>query len=137
MFLHVCVILFPGGVQGEPPPLGQGEPPPGQGDPPPGRETNPDQGDHPPGPGGPPWTRQIPPDQGDPPPDQGDPPGSRLQNTVYERPVRILLECILVLLCDFIYLSKALTATQQKLQNFFSRESVSSCNGNTGMVLTE
>ena len=25
------------------------------------------------------------------------PPGSRLQNTVYERPVRILLECILVM----------------------------------------
>ena len=31
------------------------------------------------------------------PPDQADPPpGSRLQHTVYERPVRILLECILV-----------------------------------------
>ena len=39
----------------------------------------------------PPW------DQADTPPDQADPPpGSRLQHTVYERPVRILLECILV-----------------------------------------
>ena len=41
MFLHVCVILFTGGVsgQGEPPragrPPGQGDPP-GQGEPPPG-----------------------------------------------------------------------------------------------------
>ena len=30
------------------------------------------------------------------PPEQTLPPGSRLQHTVYERPVRILLECILV-----------------------------------------
>ena len=30
------------------------------------------------------------------PPDGEPPPGSRLQHTVYERPVRILLECILV-----------------------------------------
>ena len=39
-----------------------------------------------------------PPGQGEPPPDQADPtpPGSRLQNMVYERPVCILLECILV-----------------------------------------
>ena len=68
-----------------------------------------------------PGTRQTPPpDQEDPPPpgpsrhppvDQADPPGpsrhppyqadtplprSRHQHTVYERPVRILLECILV-----------------------------------------
>ena len=34
------------------------------------------------------------------PPDGEPPPGSRLQHTVYERPVRILLECILVyILC--------------------------------------
>ena len=32
-----------------------------------------------------------------PPWDQAPPPGSRLQHTVNERPVRILLECILVL----------------------------------------
>ena len=84
--------------------------------------------DNPPGPGRPPQTRQNPPDQADPPwdqadnpprpgrhpPDQADTPqtrqtppgpgrphplGSRLQHTVYERPVRILLECILV--CKF------------------------------------
>ena len=83
-------------------------------------------GYHPPGPGRPPRTRQTPPDQADPwtrqtppwadtispgpgrhhpprpdppPPDLADHPplGSRLQHTVYERPVRILLECILVL----------------------------------------
>ena len=71
---------------------GPGRPPRDQGDP------SRDQGD-PPGPGRhphtpPPW------DQGDTPHsrDQADtpPPGSRLQHTVYERPVRILLECILV-----------------------------------------
>ena len=38
----------------------------------------------------PPGTRQTPPGPGRPP------PGSRLQHTVYKRPVRILLECILV-----------------------------------------
>ena len=40
---------------------------------------------HPPGPGRLPRTRQTP------------PRGSRLQHTVYEQPVRILLECILVI----------------------------------------
>ena len=72
--------------------------------------------------GSPPWTRQTPPDQADPPrtrqttppgtrqtpprpgghpsqDQQTTPPsmGSRLQHMVYERPVRILLECILVM----------------------------------------
>ena len=37
-------------------------------------------------------------------PPGADPPGRRLQHTVYERPVRILLECILV--CDWIYFRK-------------------------------
>ena len=47
MFLHVCVILFTGGVsrQGEPPPRAgrtpPSEKPPRQGEPPPGRETPP------------------------------------------------------------------------------------------------
>ena len=46
----------------------------------------------------PPWTRQAPPRPGRPPPRPGrHPPGSRRQHTVNERPVRILLECILVL----------------------------------------
>ena len=39
-----------------------------------------------------------------PPPQQIPPPGSRLQHTVYERLVRILLECILVLHTDFTML---------------------------------
>ena len=126
MFLHVCVILFTGGSlqagrtppgPGRPPPQQEGEPPwtrqtppaggrnpPGPGRPPPGR--SPDQADHPPGRReNPPQTRQTtplaggrnPPGPGRPP-WQGEPlpPGSRLQNMVYERPVRILLECILV-----------------------------------------
>ena len=77
MFLHVCVILFTGGVSG------QGENPT---TPPPGREN-------------PPWSRHPPQDQtplGPDPPGPDPPPGSRLQHTVNERPVRILLECILV-----------------------------------------
>ena len=96
MFLHVSVILFTGGgspgrenpldretpLQGGTPP-DQADPP-GQGEPPPSRE------EPPPGPGTPPWTRE------NTPRTRQTPPGSRLQNTVYERPVRILLECILV-----------------------------------------
>ena len=68
--VYTCVILFTGGVsgQGEPPRAGK-TPPPGQGEPP--LEQTPPRSRHP-------------------------PPGSRLQHTVNERPVRILLECILV-----------------------------------------
>ena len=89
---------------------------------PPGPDRSPRIRQTSPRPGRPPWisqtpprTRQTPPDQPDPP-DQADPPGparppgpgrhpprtrqtppgSRLQHTVYERQVRILLECILV-----------------------------------------
>ena len=103
MFLHVSVILYTGGVLWRTPP-GPGRPPRDQADPPRPRRDPPDQGetprdqaDPPPGP------RRIPPDQADtpqtrhPPRDQGEPPpGRRLQYTVNERPVRILLECILV-----------------------------------------
>ena len=90
--------------------------PPGPGRPPktrpPGSRHPPDQAD-PPGADTPrtrqiPW-EQTPPDQADPPradtpqsrhpprPGRPPPPGSRLQHTVNARPVRILLECILVL----------------------------------------
>ena len=69
MFLHMCVILFTGEVSPGPP-ARQGEPPWAR------------QGELPPlGPG----RENFPPG-----------PGCRLQYTVYERPVRILLECILV-----------------------------------------
>ena len=52
----------------------------------------------PPGSRHPPGPDTTPPDQTPPHPDQTPPPppGSRLQHTVYERPVLILLECILV-----------------------------------------
>ena len=56
-------------------------------------------GYHPPGPGRPPQDQADPPGTRHLPPPLGPcrpPPGSRLQHTVYERPVRILLECILV-----------------------------------------
>ena len=47
----------------------------------------------------PPWMENHPPN-GEPSPPDGEPPppppGSRLRHTVYDRPVRILLECILV-----------------------------------------
>ena len=67
-----------------PPPRDQGDTPSYQADPPPWDQADlpPDHAD-PPGPGRPPWTRQT-------------PPGSRLQHVVYEQPVCILLECILV-----------------------------------------
>ena len=65
---------------------------------PPGSDsTPPDQADtpqtrHPPDQADPPWTRHH------HPPDKADGPSrSRLQHAVYERPVSILLECILVL----------------------------------------
>ena len=68
-------------------PPGPGRPPRDQADTPQTRQTPPwDQADPPPTPQGP-----------DTPPDQADTlPESRLQHMVYERPVRTLLECILV-----------------------------------------
>ena len=95
MFLHMSVILSIGGRgfsrQGEPPPSWERRAPPGT------RQT-PLAGRTPPGPGRPPPAGRTPPDQAEPPPmtRQTPSPGSRLQNTVYEQPVRILLECILV-----------------------------------------
>ena len=77
MFLQACVCPQGGGVSAS---VHAGIPPPGA-DPP-------DQT--------PPGTRQTPLDQADPPGPGRHPPGSRLQQTVYERLVRILLECILV-----------------------------------------
>ena len=77
--------------------------PPDQGEPPWTRQTPPrHQGDPPPRQGEPPRTRQTPrtkenPPRPDRPPRPGRPPGRRLQYTVNERPVRILLECILVI----------------------------------------
>ena len=121
IFLHLSVILFTVGEgvclsacwdtpQIRHHPLDQTPPPPDQADttppqtrhhhPPWTRHHPPDQVDTPPDQTPPtPQTRQTPPNQADTPqhpPDQADPPRSRLQHTVYERPVRILLECILV-----------------------------------------
>ena len=83
---------------GIPSPLGA-DPPGTRQTPPRTRQTPPRTRQTPPGPG-----RPSPRDQAEPPWDQADtplpgtrqttPPGSRLQHTVYERPVRILLECI-------------------------------------------
>ena len=103
IFLHLFVILFIG--RGfclnacwdttaprwtiHPP----GSRPPGA-DTPPGADIPPDH--TPPG-ADIPLEQTSPPDQAPPPPGADTPPpGSRLQHTVYERPVRILLERILV-----------------------------------------
>ena len=100
VFTGVCHSFCSQGGSPEIPPGPGRTPPPGPGRPcPPSREN-------PPSPrqvGDAPRTREnppTPPDQADPPRDQGEPPppGRRLQHTVYERPVRILLECILVLI---------------------------------------
>ena len=91
MFLHVCVILFTGGVSGQPPlDLAGRTPPPG-----PGRENPPRDlaGRNPPRA----LAGRTPPRPGreDPPgPGREEPPPRDL--AVNERPVRILLECILV-----------------------------------------
>ena len=116
MFLQVSVILSTGGGSPENPPLDQADPPRTKENPPSPRtkENPPRTKENPPPPDqeNPPWTKENPPpppDQGEPPPrtkenpppDQADPPppGRRLQHTVNERPVRILLECNLVSLC--------------------------------------
>ena len=89
VFTRVCDSVNRGGSPENPPgtketpPRDQGEPPLDQGEPPtpPGPRRTP-----PPGP------RRTPPG-----PRRTPPPGRTLQHTVNERPVRILLECILVL----------------------------------------
>ena len=80
IFLHLSLILFTGGY------LTSRHPP---------EQTPPD-------------TRHLPPDQTRTPRAKYTPPGSsRLRNMVNERPVRILLECILVTfaICDIGILS--------------------------------
>ena len=86
MFLHVSVILFTGGVSGEPPPKDQADTPPRENPPDQGRTPQtrqtpprpgrpPRQGDTPPGPGEPPGPgRHSPPDQADPPRTKENPP---------------------------------------------------------------
>ena len=121
IFLHLFVILFTGGVclsacwdtipPGADPPgadtprtrPSQSRPPQSRHPPPLGPDPlqqiplGPDSpgADTPPGPD-PTSSRNPPPEQTPPWGADTPPPGSRLQHTVYERPVRILLKCILV-----------------------------------------
>ena len=114
VFLHVCVILFTGGVSSdrESPP-GQGGTPPDQADnprpgrqPPLGRENpRPPEGESPPDQADTP--SPPPPDQADHPPDKVDHPPRTRQTPPEQTPayglraaVRILLECILVVTCN-------------------------------------
>ena len=85
VFTRVCDSVHRGGLRRTPPGTRQTPTPPGTRQDPPGRETPRDQAG-PPRQGEPPGTRQTPP-----------PPGRSLQHTVNERPVGILLECILVI----------------------------------------
>ena len=102
VFTGVCHSFCSRGERGLPqcmlgyhPPAGR-HPPRTRQTPRPGRPPQ-DQADTP-------GTRQTPPQTRQTPPDQADtPPRSRLQHTVYERPVCILLECILVLLLLLLY----------------------------------
>ena len=102
MFLQACVCPQGGGVSasvhaGIPPPTRQTpqeQTPPQTRCHPTPQPPPPDQAE-PPRPGTPPGSR-YPPGPGRPPRPNRPPSGSRLQQTVYERPERILLECILV-----------------------------------------
>ena len=119
MFLHVCVILFTGrGSPGRENPPQAGRPHPRAGRTPreqtppeqtppweqkSPREQTPPGSRHPPRSRHPPTRSRHPPGADPPRADtpradtpRADPPGSTLQHTVNERPVRILLECILV-----------------------------------------
>ena len=129
MFLQAFVILSTGGGgsasvhAGMPPPGTRDPTPPDQADPPRGQNQRRLQTDarDPPRPGRPPrdqrppqdqrlhippWTRQThyPTPHPPHPPGTRDPRlGNRCQHTVNERPVRILLQCILVKLCNFTF----------------------------------
>ena len=138
IFLHLSVILFIGGGgsasmhAGIPPPWEQ-TPPPRTRCPP--RPCTPPLGADTPGPYSPPRSRHPPPDQAPSPwnrPPRADtptptpprpappppPPGSRLQHTVYERPVRILLECILVYIL-FIYIDQCINLGAILIHRFY------------------
>ena len=102
IFTSVCLSTV--GGKGCLPRCMLGYPPPRSRSPPDRAHTHPPGSRHPPGADTPPQTRH-PPEQTPPrsrhpldqtPPNQAHPPRSRLQHTVNERPVRILLECILV-----------------------------------------
>ena len=96
IFLHVCVILFRGGSPGRETPLGREIP----------------SGTRPP-------PEQTPPTPRDQTPPRADtPPGSRLQHTVYERPVRILLECILVIIIHCLFFGQELLISLKHILRF-------------------
>ena len=97
VFTRVCDSVNRGeGVSAEPPPRTKENPPGPRRTPPPGTKENP------------PGTKENPPRPGRPPPGtraDPPPPGRTLQHTVNERPVRILLECILIL-WSFCFLTR-------------------------------
>ena len=99
VFTRVCDSVHRGSLRRTPP--GPGRPPWGPGrHPPQTRENPPGPGRRPPPPLPRPGRPDPHPGPGRHPPGtkENPPPGRRLQHTVNERPVRILLECILVFL---------------------------------------
>ena len=93
IFTPVCHSFCSQGGGGLPQCMLGYHPPPGADTPLPRTRHSPKSRPHPPGADTPPQTR---PPRTRPPWEQ-TPPGSKLRHTVNERPVRILLECILVL----------------------------------------
>ena len=100
IFLHLFVILFRGGMSASVP---AGIPHPPGADPSPEQtppRSRPPRADTPPGSrhpqAEPPLKQTPPPPRADTPQADTPPPGSTLRHTVNERPVRILLKCILV-----------------------------------------
>ena len=106
MFLHLSVILFTGGSAsvhaGIPPPSPEARTPLP-------RSTHPPGSTHPHLPGS---THPHPPGSTHPP------PGSRLRHTVNERPVRILLECILVLSAFRLFMVLSPVAVASRMMNY-------------------
>ena len=119
IFLHLSVILFTGGAclsacwDAHPP--GADTP---QEQTPPGADTTPPEQSPP---------REQTPQEQTQPPGSRHPSGSRLRYTVYERPVRILLECILVLfvhLVRFVALNLGITWLTIPLALYFCEKVV-------------
>ena len=122
IFLHLFVILFTGGLVSHKAPRQTPHPPDQAHHPPRTRHPPPDQAHHPPRPDTHPRPGTPPPDLTHPPRTRHTPPphGSRLRHTVYERSVRILLECILVIY-DVCLFQQTFTYSKQKHEILFQK----------------
>ena len=135
IFLHLFVILFTGGgVPDQVHPPGTRYPPRDQVHPPRTRYTPrdqvppQDQVPPPPGPGTPPSPSGT---RSPPCPPAGTrytpPPGCKLRNTVNDRPVRILLECILVLSVTYFSFCPRMSKYDENIFLYSNRLIFSDC----------